>query len=153
MLYLNQGLGQKIPPCDSEYRGYLRVLYLIQQGPKTSQDGIYFNRGHEITKKRDPPLYLASQVIGRSDWQFMLNTFCLGYRIGYHFTATDAGTTNGNFLGIAADATLIPVQLNATSNYGVSITNGEFVAELPHVPALNCARILNTRGGSLCFYD
>ena len=37
-----QGLGLNIPPCDSEYPGYLRVLYLIQQGtqsstPKTSQ--------------------------------------------------------------------------------------------------------------------
>ena len=32
------------PPCDSEYPGYLRLLYLIQQGtqsstPKTSQMG------------------------------------------------------------------------------------------------------------------
>ena len=40
----HQGLGYKMPPCDSEYPGYLRVLYLIQQGtqsstPKTSQLG------------------------------------------------------------------------------------------------------------------
>lgn len=70
-------------------------------------------------------------VIGRSDWQYFLNTFCLGYRIGYHFVATDDGATNGNFLGIAADASLIPVQINATNNYGVSITNGEFVSEVP----------------------
>ena len=53
-------------------------------------------------------------VIGRSDWQYFLNTFCLGYRIGYHFTSTDIGATNGNFLGIAADASLIPVMINAT---------------------------------------
>ena len=77
-------------------------------------------------------------VIGRSDWQYFLNTFCLGYRIGYHFTSTADGAANGNFLGIAADASLIPVQINATQNYGISITNGEFVSEVPQVAALNC---------------
>ena len=27
---------EKIPPCDSEYPGYLRLLYLIQQGTQSS---------------------------------------------------------------------------------------------------------------------
>jgi hypothetical protein len=30
------------------------------------------------------------------------------------------------------------VQINATNNFGVSITNGQFVSEVPLVPALNC---------------
>ena len=66
-LSADQGLGSKIPPCDSEYPGYLRVLYLIQQGtqsstPKTSQMGSLFTeamiwsyaagRVHECTRTR-----------------------------------------------------------------------------------------------------
>ena len=44
---------------------------------------------------------------GRSDWEYVFNTFCWGWRIGYHFfesngTAGYPGACNGNFLGITA---------------------------------------------------
>ncbi len=42
-------------------------------------------------------------VIGRSDWQYVFNTFCFGYNIGYKFVQTAKGVCNGNFLGIGAD--------------------------------------------------
>jgi hypothetical protein len=42
-------------------------------------------------------------VFGRSDWQYVLNTFCYGYWIGYRFIATQRGVCNGNFVGIGAD--------------------------------------------------
>ena len=42
-------------------------------------------------------------IFGRSDWQYVFNTFCFGYNIGYKFVQTDAGVCNGNFLGIGAD--------------------------------------------------
>lgn len=42
-------------------------------------------------------------VFGRTDWQYVLNTFCFGYKVGYRFLQTRSGGCNGNFLGIGAD--------------------------------------------------
>ena len=42
-------------------------------------------------------------LIGRSDWQYMFNTFCFGYNVGYRFLKTPTGACNGNFLGLGAD--------------------------------------------------
>ena len=42
-------------------------------------------------------------VFGRTDWQYVFNTFCYGYRVGYRFIETKEGMCNGNFLGIGAD--------------------------------------------------
>lgn len=42
-------------------------------------------------------------IFGRSDWQYVFNTFCFGYNVGYKFVKTQAGLCNGNFLGIGAD--------------------------------------------------
>ena len=42
-------------------------------------------------------------VFGRSDWQYVLNTFCFGYHAGYRFIRSKTGDCNGNFLGIGAD--------------------------------------------------
>ena len=68
----------------------------------------------------------------RSDWQFTTNTFCFGYGVGYKFAKSarpdaDHGTTNGNFLGIAADACETAVLIEETSIPGLQIVNGEFV--------------------------
>jgi hypothetical protein len=42
-------------------------------------------------------------TFGRADWEYVLNTFCFAYRVGYRFVQTSAGGCNGNFLGIGAD--------------------------------------------------
>ena len=65
---------------------------------------------------------------GRSDWQYVFNTFCWGWRVGYHFVQTSSGATNGNFLGIGADMVAISVLVEETQIFGVLITNGEFTA-------------------------
>jgi hypothetical protein len=67
-------------------------------------------------------------IIGRSDWQYVLNTFCFGYRIGYRFIQTQAGVCNGNFLGIGADDCFTAVVVDASAPFGLLITNGEFVS-------------------------
>ena len=41
--------------------------------------------------------------MGRSDWEYVLNTFAFGYAIGYHFIERETGSMNGNFVGIGAD--------------------------------------------------
>jgi hypothetical protein len=67
-------------------------------------------------------------IIGRSDWQYIFNTFCYGYHVGYRFIKTQTGACNGNFLGIGADACHTAVLVEETQPPGLLITNGEFVA-------------------------
>lgn len=71
---------------------------------------------------------------GRSDWQYVSNTFCYGYKTGYRFYKSvdvkekgyPGGTTNGNFNGIGADCVKYGVDIEDSFVIGVSITNGEF---------------------------
>jgi len=67
-------------------------------------------------------------IFGRTDWEYVLNTFCYGYRIGYHFIGTKQGGCNGNFLGIGADGGQNAVVVDKAAPYGLLITNGEFVS-------------------------
>jgi len=65
--------------------------------------------------------------IGRSDWEYMFNTFSWGCKVGYRFFQGEAGPSNGNFLGIAADWAVTPLLVEQTQESGLLITNGEFV--------------------------
>lgn len=67
-------------------------------------------------------------VFGRSDWQYVLNTFCFGYRVGYRFIRSEKGVCNGNFLGIGADSCCTALEVDQSAPYGLLITNGQFVA-------------------------
>lgn len=68
-------------------------------------------------------------VFGRSDWEYVFNTFAFGYAIGYHFIERGTGSMNGNFVGIGMDlATNASVQVEQSQPYGILITNGEFTA-------------------------
>lgn len=67
-------------------------------------------------------------VFGRTDWEYVLNTFCYGQKIGYHFIATEQGACNGNFLGIGADGTQNAIVVDQSAPFGILITNGEFVS-------------------------
>ncbi len=73
-------------------------------------------------------------VFGRTDWEYVLNTFCFGYKVGYRFLETESGACNGNFLGIGADATNVAVQVDQCQGIGLLITNGEFVSFLEPEP-------------------
>lgn len=67
-------------------------------------------------------------VFARTDWEYVLNTFCYGYRAGYRFIESPKGLCNGNFLGIGADGCENAVLVEAAAPYGLLITNGEFVS-------------------------
>jgi hypothetical protein len=67
-------------------------------------------------------------ILGRSDWQYMFNTFCFGYSIGYKFVKTSAGVCNGNFLGIGADDCFTAVVVENSARMALLISNGEFVS-------------------------
>jgi hypothetical protein len=67
-------------------------------------------------------------VFGRSDWEYVLNTFCFGYKVGYRFIQTAGGECNGNFLGIGADDCFTAVVVEQSAPFGLLISNGEFVS-------------------------
>jgi hypothetical protein len=67
-------------------------------------------------------------IFGRTDWQYVLNTFCFGYNVGYKFIQTQAGVCNGNFLGIGADDCFTALVVEHCAPMGLLISNGEFVS-------------------------
>ncbi|MCX5671761.1 MAG: glycosyl hydrolase family 28-related protein [Planctomycetota bacterium] len=67
-------------------------------------------------------------VFGRTDWQYVLNTFCFGYKVGYRFVKSRGGACNGNFLGIGADDCWTALAVDECAPFGLLITNGEFVS-------------------------
>jgi hypothetical protein len=67
-------------------------------------------------------------IFGRTDWQYVANTFCYGYKVGYRFIKTKDGACNGNFLGIGADDCLTSLVVDESAPFGLLITNGEFVS-------------------------
>jgi len=77
-------------------------------------------------------------IFERTDWHYVLNTFCFGYKIGYKFGASSGstGACNGNFLGIGADDCAISVLVEQSAPYGLLITNGEFVAMQSEDPTM-----------------
>lgn len=67
-------------------------------------------------------------IFGRSDWQYVYNTFCFGYGKGYKFIKSDTGVCNGNFLGIGADDCNTAVDVEDSAPFGLLISNGEFTS-------------------------
>jgi hypothetical protein len=67
-------------------------------------------------------------IFGRADWEYVLNTFCFAYRVGYRFVQTTTGGCNGNFLGIGADDCNRAVLVDQAAEFGLLITNAEFTS-------------------------
>jgi hypothetical protein len=65
--------------------------------------------------------------LARTDWHYVHNTFCFGYGIGYKFSKSKQGSTNGNFLGLGADSCERAVVVEQAQPPGLLICNGEFV--------------------------
>lgn len=86
-------------------------------------------------------------IFGRSDWQYVFNTFCFGYNIGYRFLKSAAGVCNGNFLGLGADDCYTAVVVDESAPYGLLITNGEFVSF--HGPDPTMVAVSGTHTGSV----
>jgi Pectate lyase superfamily protein len=88
-------------------------------------------------------------VFGRADWEYVLNTFCFGYHVGYKFVHTEAGECNGNFLGIGADDCNRAVLVEQSAPYGLLITNGEFTSFHGDDPTM--VEVLETNKGVVRF--
>jgi len=72
----------------------------------------------------------------RTDWQYVMNTFCFGYGVGYKFSERDAGGCNGNFVGLGADSCRRAVLVEQAQPPGLLITNGEFVGRWGSVDSI-----------------
>jgi len=90
-------------------------------------------------------------IFGKSDWQYVFNTFCFGYNVGYKFIRTKTGLCNGNFLGIGADDCYTALLVEQCAPYGLLITNGEFVSF--HGPDPTMIRVAQTNNGSIRFVN
>ena len=88
-------------------------------------------------------------IFGKSDWHYVLNTFCFGYNVGYKFIATTNGSTNGNFLGIGADDCRTSILIEESAPMGLLITNGEFVSIDGPDPTM--VRVSDTHTGTVRF--
>lgn len=114
-------------------------------------EDVHFNPWYcdEINYMYTQTMYGRAFVMGRSDWEYVFNTFAFGYAVGYHFIETPTGSMNGNFLGIGADyACNASVMVDASQAAGLLITNGEFTSFhnkdfAPNNPALSAQVIVN----------
>lgn len=90
-------------------------------------------------------------VFGRTDWQYVFNTFCFGYNVGYKFIKTPAGVCNGNFLGLGADDCFTALVVEQCAPMGLLISNGEFVSF--HGPDPTMVRVSDSNSGSVRFVN
>ncbi|HWB97417.1 MAG TPA: glycosyl hydrolase family 28-related protein [Bryobacteraceae bacterium] len=70
---------------------------------------------------------LEAFLFGRTDWEYVTNTFVYPVNIGYKFIRTQQGACNGQFSGIGADEAQRCVSVEQIQRMGLLITNGEFV--------------------------
>ena len=84
-----------------------------------------------IPQWQDELAYLQKNLVafefGRTDWEYVHNTFVFGAKTGYRFYKSENGTVNGNFLGIGADMCGRAMLVEECQQPGLLITNGEFV--------------------------
>lgn len=66
-------------------------------------------------------------IFGRTDWEYVNNTFVYPVNVGYRFIQTKAGMANGQFGGIGADEAQVCVKVEAIQPMGLLISNGQFV--------------------------
>jgi hypothetical protein len=92
-------------------------------------------------------------IFERTDWHYVINTFCYGYKTGYKFGASQGstGACNGNFLGIGADACHTSVLVEQSAPFGLLITNAEFVAMNGEDPTM--VRVTNANKGNVRFVN
>jgi hypothetical protein len=86
-------------------------------------------------------------IFGRTDWEYVNNTFVYPVNIGYHFIRTKAGAANGQFCGIGSDESQICVKVDAIQPMGLLISNGQFVCM--HGPTRVPVLVENTCNGSV----
>jgi hypothetical protein len=86
--------------------------------------------------------------LARTDWHYVLNTFCFGYGIGYRFSKSKEGSANGNFVGLGADSCERAVVVEQAQPPGLLFVNGEFVGRWSSTNAV-CLDVLPEAEGKV----
>ena len=72
---------------------------------------------------------LVAYHIGKTDWEYMTNCFCILAKIGYHFVKTANGNGNAVLTQCGADGTTISVQVDSCQPHaGIAFVNSQFMA-------------------------
>ncbi len=68
-------------------------------------------------------------VIGRTDWEYLFNVFCIGFHVGFHFIKTKAGLPNCVLTQCGSDIGPTAVRIEGCQDHaGLSFVNGQFMA-------------------------
>ncbi len=68
-------------------------------------------------------------ILGRTDWEYMSNCFCISYKVGYHFIAKADGPGNAVLTQCGSDIGPTAVLVEQTQGHaGVSFSNSQFMA-------------------------
>lgn len=71
---------------------------------------------------------LEAFIFGRTDWEYVTNTFVFPAKIGMRFIRTERGACNGHFTGVGCDACETAVLVEEIQYMGLLFTGGEFVS-------------------------
>ncbi|MBN2309351.1 MAG: hypothetical protein JXR94_10290 [Candidatus Hydrogenedentes bacterium] len=67
-------------------------------------------------------------LIGKTDWEYMRDCFCIFAKVGFHFVQTQAGAPNVMLTQCGADLSPLAVQVDATQEHaGIAFENGQFM--------------------------
>jgi hypothetical protein len=68
-------------------------------------------------------------IVGRTDWEYLFNCFCIGFRVGFQFIKTKAGSPNCVLTQCGSDIGPIAAQVESCQDHaGLSFVNGQFMA-------------------------
>ena len=74
-------------------------------------------------------------ILGRTDWEYLSNCFCIQYKIGYQFVALKDGPGNAVLTNCGSDVGPLAVQVQSVQGHaGVSFVNGQFMAGIEVAP-------------------
>ncbi|MBR5627176.1 MAG: hypothetical protein IKW74_06105, partial [Thermoguttaceae bacterium] len=91
----------------------------------------------------------VAMEFARTDWHYVMNTFCFGYGVGYKFSEYGHGGANGNFVGLGADSCSRAVLVEQAQLQGLLIVNGEFVGRWGSDDSI-CVEITEQCLGKVC---
>ena len=70
-------------------------------------------------------------IIGKTDWEYVTNCFCIGYKVGFRFIKTKHGAANGVFTQSGSDVGPLAVLVEEVQRHsGISFVNSQFMATI-----------------------
>jgi hypothetical protein len=108
-------------------------------------------KGNSIIVNKYMLQNLEAFIFGKTDSEFVTNTFVFPAKIGYHFIGTKNGVCYGQFSGISADWAQNCIVVESVLSIGIQITNGMFASLAQDSVDPTQVIIKETNGGSVRF--